>query len=106
MRRDPARMSDTHYDLVVIGGGISGAMAAWDAALRGLTVALVEKGDFGGATSAASSKLIHGGIRFLQQGLLHKVREVVSFAAREARVVELRAGHLPIDSQKKSGASN
>ncbi len=75
MKRDPQRMSDTLYDLVIIGGGISGAMAAWDAALRGLSVALVEKGDFGGATSAASSKLIHGGIRFLQQGLLHKVRE-------------------------------
>ena len=77
MRRDLARLSDRAFDLLVIGGGISGACMAWDATLRGLSVALIEKSDFGGATSAASSKLIHGGIRYLQQGLLHKVRESI-----------------------------
>ena len=53
------------YDLVVAGGGINGAGIAADAAGRGLSVLLVEKGDLGGATSSASSKLIHGGLRYL-----------------------------------------
>ncbi|MCL6445524.1 MAG: FAD-dependent oxidoreductase, partial [Alicyclobacillus sp.] len=66
-------MSEQH--VVIIGGGITGACLAHDAALRGLSAALVEKGDFGGATSAASSKLLHGGIRYLQQAQAAKVRE-------------------------------
>lgn len=65
----------TTFDLVVIGGGITGACLAYDAATRGMSVALLEKGDFGAATSSASSKLLHGGIRYLQQGRLDKVRE-------------------------------
>ncbi len=65
----------TTFDLVVIGGGITGACLAYDAAKRGMRVVLVEKGDFGAATSSASSKLLHGGIRYLQQGRLDKVRE-------------------------------
>jgi len=77
MERQPARLSNSEFDLLIIGGGISGACMAWDATLRGLSVALVEKGDFGEATSSASSKLIHGGIRYLQQGLLGKVRESI-----------------------------
>ena len=56
MKRNPAKMSGAVYDLLVIGGGITGACAAWDATLRGLSVALVDKADFGGATSAASGK--------------------------------------------------
>ncbi len=62
-------------DLIVIGGGISGAAVAYDAALRGLSVALVEKQDFGCATSAATSKLIHGGFRYLAQAEFCVVRE-------------------------------
>src|SRR6266850_5753434 len=54
------------FDLVVIGGGINGAGIARDAALRGLTVALVEQGDFASGTSSKSSKLIHGGLRYLE----------------------------------------
>ena len=61
--------------MAVIGGGITGAFLALDAVRRGLSVVLVEQGDFGAATSAASSKLLHGGIRYLQQGQLGKVRE-------------------------------
>jgi len=55
------------YDLLVVGGGINGAGIARDAAGRGLRVLLVERGDLGGATSSASSKLIHGGLRYLEQ---------------------------------------
>jgi uncharacterized membrane protein len=61
-----ARLSSEVFDVAVIGGGIAGACAAWDAALRGLKVALIERSDFGAATSAHSLKVLHGGIRYLQ----------------------------------------
>jgi glycerol-3-phosphate dehydrogenase len=54
------------YDLAIVGGGINGCGIARDAAGRGLTVLLVEQGDLGGATSSASTKLIHGGLRYLE----------------------------------------
>jgi glycerol-3-phosphate dehydrogenase len=60
---------------VVIGGGIYGAALVWEAVLRGLSAALVEKGDFGGAASAHSLKTIHGGLRYLQSGDIRRVRE-------------------------------
>ena len=66
MKRDFAALGKTHFDLLVCGGGIYGAWTAYDAALRGLKVALVEQGDWAGATSSASSKLIHGGLRYLE----------------------------------------
>lgn len=81
LRRTLANLADTTFDVVIVGGGISGACLAHDAALRGLSVALVEQGDFGGATSAASSKLLHGGIRYLPQIRIDKVRE--SFRERK-----------------------
>ena len=59
-------MPAANCDLLVIGGGINGAGIARDAAGRGLSVVLVEKGDLGAATSSASSKLIHGGLRYLE----------------------------------------
>src|SRR5687767_3814860 len=62
-----ARMSEP-YDLVVCGGGVTGAGIARDAAHRGLKVALLEKGDFGSGTSSKSSKLVHGGLRYLERG--------------------------------------
>jgi len=58
---------DGDYDLLVIGGGINGVGVARDAAGRGIRVALCDRGDLGGATSMASSKLIHGGLRYLEQ---------------------------------------
>jgi len=76
MKRDLTQLTLQAYDVVVIGGGIYGACVAWDAALRGLSVALVEKGDFGGATSANSLKIIHGGLRYLQDGNLRLVRQM------------------------------
>ncbi|MFV0426366.1 MAG: FAD-dependent oxidoreductase [Beutenbergiaceae bacterium] len=65
-RSHPDQLKNGHFDLVVIGGGITGAATARDAALRGLSVVLVEKDDFAAGTSSRSSKLIHGGLRYLQ----------------------------------------
>jgi glycerol-3-phosphate dehydrogenase len=78
------------YDLLVIGGGINGAGVARDAAGRGLRVVLCDRGDLGGATSMASSKLIHGGLRYLEQWQWRLVRE--SLAERE--VLMRLAPHL------------
>jgi glycerol-3-phosphate dehydrogenase len=80
----------TTVDLFVIGGGINGAAIARDAAGRGLRVALAERGDYGGATSSASSKLIHGGLRYLEQGEFRLVRE----SLRERRTLLAIAPHL------------
>jgi glycerol-3-phosphate dehydrogenase len=77
MKRDLRNLNDTLYDLLVVGAGIHGACIARDAALRGLRVALVERGDFGNATSHNSFKLIHGGLRYLQHLDLRRVRESV-----------------------------
>jgi glycerol-3-phosphate dehydrogenase len=66
MKREVSALTGTHFDLLVCGGGIYGAWTAYDAALRGLKVALVEQGDWASATSSASSKLIHGGLRYLE----------------------------------------
>lgn len=77
MRRSIGQLSRGDYDLVVIGGGVHGAWAAWDAALRGLRVALLEAGDFCGATSGNSQKIVHGGLRYLQHGDLPRVRESI-----------------------------
>jgi glycerol-3-phosphate dehydrogenase len=75
----------------VVGGGINGAAIARDAAMRGLSVALIERGDFAGATSSRSSKLIHGGLRYLPQGELKLVR--TALAERE-RLRRMTAPHL------------
>jgi glycerol-3-phosphate dehydrogenase len=75
-RRDALeRLARETFDLVVVGGGITGAGIARDAAMRGLEVALVERGDFASGTSSQSSKLVHGGLRYLQQAQLKLVFE-------------------------------
>lgn len=71
------------FDIVIIGGGISGASVAYEAASRGLKVALVEKKDFASGTSSASSKMIHGGLRYLARGEFKLVRE----SLRERRIM-------------------
>jgi glycerol-3-phosphate dehydrogenase len=63
--RNLARMKDERFDVLVIGGGVTGAGVAVDAAARGYRVALVEKTDFASGTSSKSTKLVHGGIRYL-----------------------------------------
>lgn len=67
MPRDLSSLQETTFDLLIIGGGINGAGIARDAALRGLKVALIEKNDFASGTSSKTTKLIHGGIRYLEQ---------------------------------------
>lgn len=79
-----------NYDLVVVGGGINGVGIAEDAAGRGLSVLLAEMGDLGGATSSASSKLIHGGLRYLEHFELRLVRE----ALKEREVLLAKAPHI------------
>lgn len=81
---------DREYDVVVVGGGITGAGIARDAALRGLSVALFEKNDYGSGTSSKSSKMIHGGLRYLEHGEIGLVFESVS----ERRVQSTVAPHL------------
>jgi glycerol-3-phosphate dehydrogenase len=84
-------LAGRQFDLLVIGGGIVGAGIANEAARAGLAVALVDRGDFGGATSSASSKLIHGGLRYLRLGDVKLVRE----AHRERRaLLQTVAPHL------------
>ncbi|HUQ76361.1 MAG TPA: glycerol-3-phosphate dehydrogenase [Burkholderiales bacterium] len=78
------------YDLLVIGGGINGAGIARDAAGRGLSTVLVERGDLAGATSSASSKLIHGGLRYLEQYEFRLVAEALA----EREILLRVAGHL------------
>jgi len=90
MRRDLTRLAEGRLDLLVIGGGIHGAGIARDAAQRGLRVGLVERDDFGSGTSGRSTKLIHGGLRYLEQRRIFQVR-----AALRERAVLLRiAPHL------------
>ena len=74
MVRELNELSRNQFDVLVIGGGIYGAITAWDAALRGLFVALIERGDFGCATSQNSLKVIHGGLRYLKDGNLKRIR--------------------------------
>ncbi len=71
------RMADEPFDVLVVGGGVTGAGAALDAAARGLTVALVEQRDFAAGTSSRSSKLVHGGLRYLEQKDFRLVREAL-----------------------------
>lgn len=83
-------LANETFDLVVVGGGITGCGVARDAALRGLKVALVEKLDFASGTSSKSSKLVHGGLRYLEQAEFKLVFESVS----ERKLLMSRARHL------------
>jgi glycerol-3-phosphate dehydrogenase len=74
-RRIPPDITSTDFDAVVIGAGVNGCGIARDAALRGLRVLLLDKGDVGGGTTAWSTRLIHGGLRYLEHGELGLVRE-------------------------------
>lgn len=90
MERNTARLSEGEFDLLVIGGGINGAAIANVAAGRGLKVALIEKGDFASGTSSKSTKLIHGGIRYLENFEFDLVYESL-----KERAIQLKtASHL------------
>ena len=90
MRRALDRLANESFDLLIIGGGVTGACVARDASLRGLKVALIEKNDFAGATSAHNSKLVHGGLRYLRNFELGLVRE----SLKERRIWQRIAPHL------------
>jgi glycerol-3-phosphate dehydrogenase len=90
MRRALDRLANETFDLLIIGGGVTGACVARDAAMRGLKVALVEKNDFANATSAHNSKLVHGGLRYLRNFELGLVRE----SLKERRIWQRIAPHL------------
>jgi len=90
LTRDFATAQTKRYDLIVVGGGIYGAAMAWEAVSRGLSVALLEKNDFGHATSANSMKTIHGGVRHLQKLNFLKFRE----SSNERRALMRIAPHL------------
>ena len=85
-------LQQTEFDILIIGGGITGAGIALDAALRGMKVALVEKNDFASGTSSKSTKLIHGGLRYLKQFDFWLVKEV----GTERAIVHELAPHLVV----------
>ena len=92
MQRDLSGLPDTTFDLLVVGAGIHGACIAWDACLRGLLVAVVDRADFGAATSANSLGIVHGGLRYLARGdvprMLESVRERSTFLRIAPGLVE------------------
>lgn len=90
MQRDLARLATETFDILVVGGGIHGLAAAYDAAQRGFSVALVERGDFGSGASFNHLKTIHGGLRYLQTGDLKRMRESIL----ERRALARLAPHL------------
>src|SRR3954469_22156974 len=84
------RLASEEFDILVVGGGITGCGVALDAATRGLRTALVERDDFASGTSSKSSKLVHGGLRYLQQGEVRLVYE----ALHERQRLRKNAPHL------------
>ena len=103
------KMHDGNFDLVVVGGGITGAAIARDATIRGLKVALLEKGDFASGTSSRSSKLIHGGLRYLKHakfGLVFgALRERWTLRRNAPRLTRPLTFLIPVYSDSKTGRS-
>ena len=90
LQRNCKRFGQQKFDVLIIGAGINGSGIARDLALRGLRLALIDKGDFASGTSSASTKLIHGGLRYLEQFALNLVFE----SCRERRILQNIAPHL------------
>ena len=107
MNRSFSSLTNKQFDLLVCGGGIYGAWTAYDAALRGLSVAIVEQGDWASATSSASSKLIHGGLRYLESLDFKLVKKALAerqmlLSVAPHRVWPLRFG-LPVYADSRVG---
>ena len=96
MKRPADALASTEFDVLVIGGGILGACVARDAALRGLHVALVDRGDWGGETSANSLRIIHGGLRYLQNADVVRVRESIRERSTWLRIAPHLVTPLPV----------
>src|SRR5260370_23332160 len=90
MKRHLDALTDGTFDLLVLGGGITGAGVAIDAPVGGLRVALIDKGDFASGTSSISSKLVHGGLRYLEHGGFRLVYE----ALHERKLLLQNAPHI------------
>ena len=95
MIRDLPRLAEREFDVLVVGGGIYGLTIAYDAAQRGLSVALVERGDFGAATSFNHLKTIHGGLRYLQSADFRRMRESNRERRAFARIAPRFVAPLP-----------
>jgi glycerol-3-phosphate dehydrogenase len=96
MRRDLSQLADTAFDLLVVGAGIHGACAAWDASLRGLSVAVVDRDDFGAATSANSLRIVHGGLRYLARGDFPRMQESIQERSALLRIAPELVEPLPV----------
>jgi glycerol-3-phosphate dehydrogenase len=96
MRRDLEALAAGEFDVLVVGGGSFGAAAAWDATLRGLRVALIERSDFGGGASAECFKMVHGGIRYLQHADVARLRSSCAERTALLRIAPHLVNPLPI----------
>lgn len=96
MRTDPKLLANETFDLLVVGGGIQGAAIAREAVLRGARVALVERTDFAAATSSRSSRLVHGGVRYLEKGHFALLREALHERERLLRLAPHLVRPLPV----------
>jgi glycerol-3-phosphate dehydrogenase len=96
MQRNLSKLANHSYDLLIVGGGIYGACLTWEAISRGLSVALVEKYDFGSATSANSLKIIHGGLRYLQHADFRRMRESIQERKNLLKIAPHLIHPLPI----------
>jgi len=96
MQRDLTRLTGRVHDLAVVGGGIHGACIAWDATQRGLTVALIERYDFGAATSASSLRIVHGGLRSLTRGDFRSMRRSNRERSALLRIAPTLVAPLPV----------
>ncbi len=96
IRPELASLADQTFDLIVIGAGINGAGIARDAAMRGLHVLLLDKGDIGGGTTSWSTRLIHGGLRYLEHAEIGLVRESLRERERLLRIAPHLVKPLPL----------
>ena len=111
MHRDLDRLTGRTFDVLVVGGGICGLTIAYDAAQRGLAVALIDRDDFGSGTSFNHLRTIHGGLRYLQTLDIARAREsvrerrtIARIAPHAVRPTAVRAAALSIDHARQAGA--
>jgi len=96
MKRDLAALTATRFDVLIVGAGAFGAAAAWDAALRGLKVAVIDQHDFGAGASAECFKMVHGGIRYLQHADVRRLRSSCAERSALLRIAPHLVNPLPI----------
>src|ERR687890_330339 len=95
MTRDLRRLADTRFDVVIVGAGFYGVTTAWDATQRGLSVAIIDRDDFGAATSFNNLKTLHGGLRSLQSFNFKQMRLFIRERRALARILPHLVRPLP-----------